>query len=97
MKEIKRVDGNTTNEFTGNVEIRDLEDYLEEMKKLNYTHVNISYDAGYEEVCFFPYYNRFETDQEYETRMQRIADTDKNIKLYELRELKRLKEKYEKE
>ena len=96
MKKTIQIDGTTTNEFTGNVEIRDLEDYLEEMKKLNYTHVNISYDAGYEEVDITPYYNRFETDKEYAIRLSREADYKENIELTELKELERLKEKYEK-
>jgi hypothetical protein len=79
MKKEIQIDGNSTNEFTGNVEIIDLEDYLEEMKKLNYTHVNISYDAGYEEVCFFPYYNRFETDEECTSRKNKNKSITKSI------------------
>ena len=96
MKKTKRINGNSMFEFNGNVEIRDLEDYLEEMKKLNYTHVNISYDAGYEEIGFFPYYNRFETDQEYAIRMKNDAFFEETVRITELKELERLKEKYEK-
>ena len=97
MKKTKKIESNTTTCFTGNVEIRDLEDYLEEIKKLNHTHVNISYDEGYDEVGFLPYYNRFETDAEYAQRLSREADFEEIVELNELKELKRLKEKYEKE
>ena len=96
MKKIKRINGNSTNEFTGNVKIKDLEEFLDEMKKLTFTFINISCDDGYEEVNFTPYYERFETDEEYATRIQRDCDFDEKIRLYELKELKRLKEKYEK-
>ena len=66
------------------------------MKTKGYTHIDIIYDAGYEEVDFVPYLERLETDKEYEQRLSRMADVDKNIKLNELKELERLKEKYEK-
>lgn len=95
MKKTIQIDGYRTLEFTGNVEIRDLEDFLEEMKDLKFTHVNISYDAGCEEVEFVPYYNRFETDAEYEQRMQRDKYFEETVMLNELKELERLKEKYE--
>ena len=97
MKKVIQIDGNTTNEFSGYNKISDIESFLEEIKSLGYTHLDIIYDAGYEEVDFVPYKERIETDEEYETRMQRVADVDKNIKLFELKELNRLKEKYEKE
>lgn len=96
MKKTKRIDGNSTCEFNGNVEIRDLDDFLDEMKKLKFTHVNINFDDGYEEVCFTPYYERFETDAEYAQRLSREADFEEIVELNELKELQRLKEKYEK-
>jgi hypothetical protein len=96
MKKTKRINGNSMFEFNGNVEIRDLQDYLEVMKKLNYTHVNISYDVGYEGVYFIPYYDRFETDEEYEKRMKNDAYFEETVRITELKELERLKEKYEK-
>ena len=96
MKKTIKIDGNRTLEFTGNVEIRDLEDFLEEIKDLKFTHINISYDKGYGEVDFTPYYNRFETDAEYELRMSRDKYFDETVRLNELKELERLKEKYEK-
>ena len=96
MKKTKRINGNSTNEFTGNVEIRDLEDFLDEMKNLKFTHLNITYNEGYEEVDFTPYYERFETDAEYVQRLSREADFEEIVELNELKELKRLKEKYEK-
>jgi citrate synthase len=97
MKKTIQIDGNTTNEFSGYHKISDIEEYLKEMKTKGYTHIDIIYDAGYEEVDFVPYYERLETDAEYEQRLSRMADVDKNIKLNELKELERLKEKYEKE
>ena len=94
MKKVIQIDGNTTNEFSGYNKISDIESFLEEMKSLGYTHLDIIYDAGYEEVDFVPYKERLETDEEYERRMQRDGDFDEKIRLYELRELQRLKEKY---
>lgn len=96
MKKIKRINGNSTNEFTGNVKIKDLEEFLDEMKKLTFTFINISCDDGYEEVDFTPYYERFETDEEYETRMKNDAYFEETVRITELKELERLKEKYEK-
>ena len=96
MKKIKRINGNWTNEFIGNVEIRDLEDYLEEMKKLNFTHVDISYEIGYDEIGFLPYYNRFETDEEYETRLSLEQSNLNEIEQAEIALMNKLKEKYEK-
>lgn len=96
MKKTKRIDGNSTCEFNGNVEIRDLEDFLDEMKNLKFTHLNITYDEGYEEVDFTPYKERLETDAEYVQRLSREADFEEIVELNELKELQRLKEKYEK-
>ena len=97
MKKIIKIDGNSTNEFTGNVKIKDLEEFLQEMKDLGYTHINIITDDGYFEVDFIPYYEHLETDAEYAQRLSREADFEEIVELNELRELKRLKEKYEKE
>ena len=96
MKKIIKIDGNSTNEFTGNVKIKDLEEFLDEMKDLGYTHINIITDDGYFEVDFIPYYERFETDKEYVQRLSREADFEEIFELNELRELERLKLKYEK-
>lgn len=96
MKKIIKIDGNTTNEFSGYNKISYLEDYLEEIKALGYTHINIIADDGYEEVEFVPYKERFETDEEYEIRIPREACLKKLDEINELKELKRLKEKYEK-
>ena len=96
MKKVIQIDGNTTSEFSGYNKISNIESYLEEMKNLGYTHIDVIYDAGYEKVDFTPYYERFETDEEYATRMKRDGDFDEKIRLYELKELQRLKEKYEK-
>jgi hypothetical protein len=96
MKKIKKINGNSTNEFTGNVEIRDLEDFIDEMKNLKFTHLNITYDEGYGDLNFTPYYERFETDEEYATRMKNDAYFEETFRITELKELQRLKEKYEK-
>lgn len=96
MKKTKKIDGNSTNEFSGYHKISDIESYLEEMKNLGYTHIDIIYDFGYEEVCFTPYKERFETDAEYVQRLSREADFEEIVELNELKELQRLKEKYEK-
>ena len=96
MKKIKKIDGNSTNEFSGYHKISDIESYLEEMKNLGYTHIDIIYDAGYDEVCFTPYKERFETDEEYATRMKNDAYFEETVRITELKELERLKEKYEK-
>ena len=96
MKKVIKINGNRRNHFAGDVEIRDLEDFLEEMKKLTFTHVNISYDDGYNEIGFIPYYNRFETDEEYERRITVEQIFSKEIEEVELKELERLKLKYEK-
>lgn len=95
MKKVIRIDGNSTNEFTGNVEIRDLESYLDEIKELGYTHIDIITDDGYFEVDFTPYHERFENDAEYSLRLSREADLKKLDEINELKELKRLKEKYD--
>ena len=95
MKKVIKIDGNTTNEFSGYNKISDIESYLEEMKDLGYTHIDIITDDGYFEVDFTPYYERFETDAEYSLRLSREADFKKIVELDELKELKRLKEKYD--
>ena len=69
LKKTIQIDGNTTNEFSGYRKISDIEEYLEEMKTKGYTHIDIIYDAGYEEVDFVPYLERLETDKEYEQRL----------------------------
>ena len=96
MKKIIQIDGNTTNEFSGYNKISDIESYLEEMKNLGYTHIDVIYDAGYEEVDFIPYKERLETDEEYERRMKNDAYFEETVRITELKELERLKEKYEK-
>ena len=96
MKKVKRINGNSTFEFTGNVEIRDLEDYLEVIRKNKFTHLDIYYDEGYEGVDLMPYYDRLETDEEYATRMKNDAYFEETVRITELKELERLKEKYEK-
>ncbi len=95
MKKVIRIDGNPTNEFTGNDKIKDLEEFLDEMKELGYTHIDIITDGGYFEVDFIPYYERLETDEEYEMRLSREACLKKFDEINELKELKRLKDKYE--
>ena len=97
MKKTIKIDGYSTNEFSGYHTISDIEEYLKEMKTKGYTHINIIYDAGYEEVDFVPYLERLETDTEYERRMQRDEYFEETVRLNELKELERLKEKYEKE
>ena len=96
MKKIKKIDGNSTNEFSGYHKISDIESYLEEMKNLGYTHIDIITDDGYFEVDFTPYYESLETDAEYVQRLSREACLKKLDEIHELKELKRLKEKYEK-
>ena len=95
MKKEKRIYGDIISFYSG-ILISDLQKSLNERIKLGFTHLNVSYDAGYEEVDFTPYKERLETDEEYATRMKRDGDFDEKIRLYELKELKRLKEKYEK-
>lgn len=95
MKKVIKIDGNSTNEFTGNVKIKDLEEFLQEMKDLGYTHINIITDDGYFEVDFIPYYERLESDAEYSQRLSRDACLKKLDEINELKELKRLKEKYD--
>ena len=95
MKKVIKIDGNTTSEFSGYNKISDIESYLEEMKNLGYTHIDIITDDGYFEVDFTPYYERLETDAEYSLRLSREADFKKIVELDELKELKRLKEKYD--
>ena len=63
MKKTIKIDGNTTNEFSGYHKISDIESFLEEMKNLGFTHINITYDEVYDEIDFKPYYDRFETDE----------------------------------
>ena len=96
MKKVIKIDGYSTNELSGYHTISDIEDYLEEMKTKGYTHIDIIYDGGYEEVDFVPYLERLETDAEYEQRMQRDGYFEETVRLNELKELERLKEKYEK-
>jgi hypothetical protein len=96
MKKEIKIDGNSTNEFSGYHKISDIELYFDEMKSLGYTHIIIDFDDGYDEVCFTPYKERFETDAEYE---QRISIEQSNLSAIEQSEIalmNRLKEKYEK-
>jgi hypothetical protein len=95
MKKVIRINGViTTLPFTGHVEIRDIENYLQKMKE--YTDIEIIYDDEYEQVTFSPYYFRLETDEEYATRMKNDAYFEETVRITELKELQRLKEKYEK-
>ncbi len=95
MKKVIRINGViTTLPFTGHVEIRDIENYLQKMKE--YTDIEIIYDNEYELVTFSPYYFRLETDEEYATRMKNDAYFEETVWITELKELERLKEKYEK-
>jgi hypothetical protein len=95
MKKTIKIDADSTYEFSGYHKISDIEEYLEEMKINDYTHIDIIYDTDYEEVGFTPYRERLETDAEHEMRLSREADYEENIKLHELKELNRLKEKYD--
>lgn len=94
MKKEKRIYGDII-AFDSGILISDLQKSLNERIKLGFTHLNVSYDAGYEEVDFTPYYERFETDAEYVQRLSREADFKKIVEFDELKELKRLKEKYD--
>jgi citrate synthase len=94
MKKTIQIDGYSTNEFSGYHKISDIEEYLEEMKAKGYTHIDIIYDAGYEEVDFVPYYERLETDAEYERRMSREQSNLSAIEQSEIALMNRLKEKY---
>ena len=96
MKKIKKIDGNSTIEFSGYHKISDIELYFEEIKNLGFTHIIIDFDDGYDEVCFTPYKERLETDEEYEKRMKNDAYFEETVRITELKELERLKEKYEK-
>ena len=96
MKKEIKIDGYPTNEFSGYHKISDIELYFEEIKSLGYTHIIIDFDDGYEEVIFTPYKERFETDEEYETRIKNDAYFEETVRITELKELQRLKEKYEK-
>ena len=96
MKKVIRIDGNTTIKYSGYSKISDIEIYLEEIKQQGYNNLNIIYDVRYEEVTFVPYKERLETDEEYERRKSNEAVLDGITEHNELRELKRLKEKYEK-
>lgn len=95
MKETIKIDGNPAFEFNGLIDINYLKDYVKEMKDLKHTHINIFFDDGYKEVCFTPCSKRLETDAEYSLRLSREADFKKIVELDELKELKRLKEKYD--
>ena len=94
MKKVIKIDGNPAFEFNGLIDINYLKDYVKEMKDLKHTHINIFFDDGYKDVCFTPCSKRLETDAEYAQRLSRDADYEENIKIHELKELKRLKEKY---
>ena len=96
MKHLIKIKGNIRNEFSSYCKISDIEKYLEVIKGLGYTHVDIIYDEEYQEVRFTNYIERFETDEEYERRKSNEAVLDGITEHNELRELKRLKEKYEK-
>lgn len=94
MKKTIQIDGNPTNEFSGYHKISDIEKYLKEMKTKGYTHIDIIYDAVYEEVDFVPYLERLETDAEYERRMSREQSNLSAIEQSEIALMNRLKEKY---
>jgi hypothetical protein len=94
MKKTIQIDGNPTNDFSGYHKISDIEEYLKEMKTKGYTHIDIIYDAGYEEVDFVPYLERLETDAEYERRMSREQSNLSAIEQSEIALMNRLKEKY---
>ena len=69
---------------------------LEELEKLGATHINIQYwhDDGIEISATS---ERFETDEEYNKRIQQLELKNQTVKEKELQELQRLINKYGKE
>ena len=85
-------------EWTYGIEITKLREDLDALEKLGATHVDIdsyeSYGCSYIEIeakC-----ERFETDKEFETRLNEIKMREEITKTRELAEFEKLKLKYEK-
>lgn len=96
MKKIIRIEGVIEPNFTGDNLISDIEEYLEEMKKLGHTNIVIYHDYFIEDICLLAHNERLETDEEYETRLSLEQSKLNEIEQAEIALMKRLKEKYEK-
>ena len=96
MKKVIKIKGNIRNEFSSYCKISDIEKYLEVIKGLGYTHIDIIYNEEYQEVCFTNYIERFETDEEYAHRITVEQIFSKEIEQAEIALMNKLKEKYEK-
>ena len=88
----RRIEMNVLNAYWDNENIDKVIEELEEAKKKGAT--NVCFDDG-EGVQVEIYYNRLETDDEFEVRKLRIANRQELLKKRELEQLARLKAKYE--
>jgi len=91
--------------FSGNIDeiIQKLQSIKEDLATRGYKNIRLNENAGYENISHSAYGKRIETDKEFERRMKnreaqkqkKLRDKDKK-KDRELKELERLKKKYEK-
>ena len=75
------------------IDIKKISEDLKELKKLGATYIVIENNEIY--VTFSAYCKRLETDDEYKNRLQRDKAWKQEQKSRELKELERLKAKYE--
>ena len=92
-KRSKRIVLNYFLDWTYGIEISKLRFDLDEVEKLGATHIDIeSWEGGGVEIT--ARYDRLETDDEISKRVTKEREKADNLRARELREFKRLKEKY---
>ena len=96
-KQIREFEVNYRPNWLGGVEISKIKADIEELEKLGATHVEIytasSYGDTYIEIIAIA--NRLETDEECQLRIKEEEERMEHIKQLDLKQLEKLKAKYE--
>lgn len=96
-KQIRRFKVNFDFNWTYGVEIKKLKSDIEELEKLGVTEVYIETEDYYgsPSIKIESFTERLETDEEFKERLDKEKKIKEHIVLTELRELERLKAKYD--
>ena len=92
-KQIRRFKVNFDFDWTYGVEIKKLKEDLETLEKLGVTEIEI--EAEDDSVTIKAFAERLETDEEFNERLDKEKKIKEHLVLTELRELERLKAKYD--
>lgn len=97
MRRSKRIDVDFYFDWTDGVKLSKLKEDIIKLEKLGVTDIEIELYTFYgsDGISIEAFYERLETEQEYEDRIEHEKRLKEGEKIRELAELKRLKEKYE--